>query len=109
MVAATLLDSLKDAISLAEAAQLLPTHPHVAQLHRWCDTGFHGIRLESWWVGRKRVTTPAAVERFLQAMNRREAATSPAPERTTSKGRQRCRKNTPADRAEKQLDALLPK
>jgi hypothetical protein len=118
MSAPALLDSLRDAISLAQAAELLPTKPHLSQLHRWCEAGFdlnHGRRdvppnviyLESWWIGRRRVTTRDALERFVAAMNR---ATAPAPKaRPTEKlsRRQRAKRNTVAARAGKQVDALL--
>ena len=71
MPAATLTDALRDAITLADAVDYIPGRPHVATLHRWASRrGVRGgIRLETYLVGGIRMTTPAAIERFLRRLN----------------------------------------
>ena len=114
MSAPALLESLSNAISMQEAAKLLPTKPSIAQLHRWCESGFdlnrghgspHVIHLQSWWFGRKRVTTRDALERFVQAMNRAPAAVDKSqPAKRSRRGRRP--RNTAGSRAGWQLKAL---
>ena len=66
----TLTESLKDAITLAQAAHFFSPVPHVSGVQRWANRGTRGVRLETWLSGGRRVTTPAAIERFLLALNR---------------------------------------
>ncbi len=66
---AKLTEVLKDAISLAEAARRVPRNPHVGTIWRWSTQGCRGIKLRTWLAGGIRVTTPAAVEEFLQELN----------------------------------------
>lgn len=77
MVAASLTETLKDSISLAKATRLFASPPHIATLHRWTTQGVRGVRLQTWIVGGKRVTTPAAVERFLTALNATDEPSEP--------------------------------
>ena len=63
-------ESLKDAITLAQAARYFCPVPHVSGVQRWATRGTRGVRLETWLSGGRRVTTPAAIERFLLALNR---------------------------------------
>lgn len=79
MADSTLTQSLRDAVTLAKAAHLFSPVPHVATLWRWATRGTRGVRLASWTVGGRRVTTPQAVEDFLRALNAdadREAETA---------------------------------
>jgi hypothetical protein len=69
MAAQTLTETLKDALSLPQAAHLFNPVPHVATLHRWATKGTRGVKLRTWLAGGKRVTTPAAIERFLLDLN----------------------------------------
>jgi len=69
MEKATLTGALKDAMTLKQAAAYFPRRPHIATIWRWCTNGCHGVKLESWMIGGMRVTTPAAIEEFLQALN----------------------------------------
>ncbi len=69
MTVSTLTDSLRDALTLAQAAHLLSPVPHVATLHRWATRGTRGVRLATWLRGGVRVTTPAAVEEFLRGLS----------------------------------------
>lgn len=69
MVAASLTDSLREALTLAQAAHLFSPVPHVATLHRWRTRGTRGVKLQTWLRGGVVVTTPAAVEQFLRALN----------------------------------------
>lgn len=73
-MAASLTDRLKSAMPLNQAADLFSHRPHIATMHRWCLRGCRGIRLRSWMQGGVRVTTPAAVEEFLLALNRDDPA-----------------------------------
>jgi len=61
-------------ISLAEAAEMLPTRPAVCTLWRWCVKGLHvrrtgqTVRLRCAFVGRKMFTTPDSVEEFIHRL-----------------------------------------
>ena len=90
-------ESLKNAIALADAAKIIPTRPPIGLIHRWSSRGVRGIRLRTWLVGGKRVTTPAAVEAFLQALN------SEVPTASTD----HCDEIRSAKQAGAALDALL--
>jgi hypothetical protein len=70
MAAVTLVDTLKAALTLNQAADLFPRRPHVATMHRWCLRGCRGVKLRSWMIGSVRHTTPDAVEEFLRELNR---------------------------------------
>ncbi|MDZ4688168.1 MAG: DUF1580 domain-containing protein [Planctomycetaceae bacterium] len=73
MATATLTDSLREALTLAQAAHLFAPVPHIATLHRWRTIGVmaNGVRvkLATWRRGGVVTTTPAAVEEFLRAIN----------------------------------------
>lgn len=73
MVAATLTDSLRNALTFTSATQLFSPVPSVASLLRWHKTGVmvngSRVRLSAWKRGGVWVTTPAAVEAFLLALN----------------------------------------
>ena len=40
---------------------------HVSTVHRWCGAGLRGVRLECVQLGGTRVTTEAALQRFLRS------------------------------------------
>ncbi len=70
MVEATLTHTLRNATKLSKASQLFyDPHPHVATVWRWATKGTRGVKLQTWMLGGHRVTTPQAVEAFLQALN----------------------------------------
>lgn len=69
MASASLLETLKDAISLAEAVDFVPRRPNVSTIWRWATKGTRGVKLQTWIVGGVRCTTPAAMEEFLQRLN----------------------------------------
>jgi hypothetical protein len=69
MNAHTLSSQLTDAIPLAKAASLFPARPHAATVFRWATKGVRGVRLDSWFIGGTRHTSPAAIERFLADLN----------------------------------------
>lgn len=79
MVAATLTDSLKDALTLAQAAHLFSPVPHIATLHRWATRGTRGVKLATWLRGGVRVTTHAACEQFLRDLNANTSVDSDSP------------------------------
>lgn len=60
------------AISFSEAAKssllLKPLHP--SSLHRWRTKGLRGIKLESWLIAGRRVTTTDALREFLEKASR---------------------------------------
>lgn len=64
-----LCETLEDAITLTKAADFVPSRPHCATIWRWATKGCRGIKLQTWLLGGKRVTTPAALEEFLQKLN----------------------------------------
>ncbi len=55
----------EDVVSLADAAKLLPTRPHVSTMWRWHRRGVRGIRLETAVLGGKRYTSREAIQRFV--------------------------------------------
>ncbi len=92
-----LMKSLKDAITLSDAAKEIPLRPSAQQVHRWSTTGVRGVQLATWLCGGKRVTTRAAIEDFLQALNRETPAASTDRSEETRRAKQ----------AGAALDALL--
>ena len=84
-LAATILDDLaagEPPMVFTEAARLscLRRHgraPHVGALYRWASTGVDGVRLEWAKVGGIRVTTRAAVLRFISRLT--DGGPTPAP------------------------------
>jgi hypothetical protein len=71
-------------VSLREAAERVREftgkRPHAATLYRWVSRGVRGVTLETLVVAGSRVTTMAAIERFIAA------TTAAANERLKSKG-----------------------
>lgn len=70
-------------ISFAEAARLLPARragkrPHTSCLYRWSVSGCKGVVLESCQCGGTRVTSREALARFIAALSRPGAVTSPS-------------------------------
>jgi hypothetical protein len=51
-------------VSFADAAEKLPTKPHLNTVRRWARFGCHGVKLESVLIGRSRVTSLEALARF---------------------------------------------
>jgi hypothetical protein len=96
MEISSLTDSLKGAMTLREAAKVIPRRPSVTTVYRWCQSGCRGTKLRSWLVGGHRVTTQAAIEEFLIALNQESA-----PPSETEKDRLRR-----AEAAGKALEAL---
>ncbi len=43
--------------------------PHLATATRWCQTGSRGIRLQSWFIGGRRLTTLLAVRQWVEAVS----------------------------------------
>ena len=54
-------------LTIAEAVKVLPTRPSVHTLWRWSQKGLRGVRLETWLIGGRRVTSVEAVQRFISA------------------------------------------
>jgi hypothetical protein len=83
----------EDLITLGEAAELIPARRegrpvHAATLYRYTKSGFQGTLLESVRVFGKRMTSRAAVTRFLAALVDERPPGGPAP-KTPSRGRPR--------------------
>jgi hypothetical protein len=57
----------RNAITLSQAAALLPSNPHVATLYRWSQRGINGYRLVTWKCGGRRYTSKDELENFLIA------------------------------------------
>jgi hypothetical protein len=60
-------------LSLLEAAPLFG-RPHQNTLRRWANKGVNGVRLETFRLGGKLLTTREACERFVAAQNARRAS-----------------------------------
>lgn len=61
---------LETLISFAEAAKLLPrgSRPSYATWWRWHRRGVRGVRLETVLIGGRRMTSPAALFRFIHSL-----------------------------------------
>jgi len=85
-------------LSFTEAAARLSAggrRLHVATIHRWATRGIRGVRLECAKVGRYRVTTADAIERFVaeltaqdQTHNHVDRVTTTRPHRRAPRARQ---------------------
>ncbi len=70
-----LLDELQGALTLPQAAKLVPNPRRPGKvvdwhtLERWATRGVRGVILKSWILGGCRVATPTAIEDFLRALN----------------------------------------
>jgi hypothetical protein len=65
-------------ISLTDAARSLPRRrrgrkTHVSTVYRWTVSGVHGITLEWLQCGGTRCTSREAMQRFFEALSRRQA------------------------------------
>lgn len=64
-------------LPLVEAAKLLPgnkgKHLHYETLRRWGKVGVRGVRLETKPLGGKKVTSPQAIDRFMDRLAAAEA------------------------------------
>ena len=58
-----------DPIPLAEAARMLPGQPNPSTLFRWRTRGIRGTKLETLMIGGRRFVRPAALNRFIDAIN----------------------------------------
>lgn len=77
MVAVAIRESAKGSVFINDARDLFPIRPSLPTIHRWAMAGCRGIVLESWFLGGRRCTNTAAVDRFLSALNQ-NAGRSPA-------------------------------
>jgi hypothetical protein len=62
----------EEAITLSEAARLLPGRPAAGTVWRWARKGLRGVRLGYVRRGRKILTSRAEVERFMSRLARRD-------------------------------------
>jgi len=62
-------ETLADAFPITKAPTRIPGHPSVGTVWRWTRKGCRGVRLQTWKVGGKRVTTDKAVDDFLARLN----------------------------------------
>lgn len=77
-VSGSLTESLRDALTLSQAADFFSPVPHISCVQRWATRGTRGVKLQTWLSGGRRVTTPAAIEQFLMELNRAaDAALNP--------------------------------
>lgn len=91
MVSANLTDSLRDALTLAQAAHLFSPIPHVSTLHRWRTKGTRGVKLRTWLRGGVFVTTAEAVEQFLRQLNAGADEPGDSPSDTARRSREAAR------------------
>lgn len=54
----------EDPISLQDAAASTKASLSYWTLYRWATEGLRGVKLESWFIGGKRYTSMAAIDRF---------------------------------------------
>lgn len=84
-------------LTLAQAAQHIPSRPHISTLHRWRTRGVRGIRLETILLGGKRATSIEALNRFYAAIS---AGNSSESVHSSASGR----RELEIQRAEERLD-----
>lgn len=58
----------EQAITINQAAQIIPGRPNPATVWRWINTGVRGFRLEAVPCGGRWFTSKEAIDRFLAAM-----------------------------------------
>lgn len=59
---------MSEYISLSDALRSLPGRPSPATAWRWRTRGVCGVRLQTWSIGGRIVTTEAAVQEFIDAV-----------------------------------------
>lgn len=75
--------------------------PHLTTCLRWCTRGSHGIKLQSWMLGGRRVTSREAVRRYIDSITEaRDGKSVPLVETPVQRDRA-------ALRAAKELEARL--
>jgi hypothetical protein len=58
----------EEVVTIKQAANRLPTRPHISALYRWAKEGLYGVRLETLRVGGKICTSIEALQRFFTAV-----------------------------------------
>ena len=53
--------------------------PDIATLWRWWARGVRGVKLDTWLIGGRRVTTEIAVNEFLDRLSAGQSTTAPSP------------------------------
>lgn len=66
-------------IPLDELLDELPDPPARTTRWRWCESGIGGVRLETVKIGRRRYTSRAAFQRFVNTLSGANAGEMPAP------------------------------
>jgi hypothetical protein len=69
----------EELLTLAEAAKVIPSHPHTSTLWRRCLRGIRGIRLRTVIVGGRRYTTMTFLNEFIAHLSAARS-TDPIPE-----------------------------
>jgi hypothetical protein len=75
--------------------------PHLSTILRWCQYGSRGIRLESWVLGGRRLTTVEAVKNYMEAVTAASVGGLAPPVETPNQASKR------AERAAKELRSRL--
>lgn len=70
-------NALSNSMSFADAAKVLGCH--LGTVWRYSSTGVRGVKLESWLIGGKRVTSADSIESFLRALNGEKQDPPPSP------------------------------
>ena len=55
-------------LTCSEVAKTLPTRPSAQTVFRWMTKGCRGIKLESFRLGRRIVTTPESLDKFAREL-----------------------------------------
>jgi len=64
------LDSLiEDAVPVTAAAQFVPGRPNTSTVWRWCSRGVRGVKLQTFFVGGRRMTSKRFIAEFLERLN----------------------------------------
>lgn len=63
------LEDLSNCFPLSQLEEMLPTKPSYLTVRKWAQEGCRGVKLQTWLIGDRRVTTKEAVEAFIKAVS----------------------------------------
>jgi hypothetical protein len=76
-------------LTLTEVSKHLPGRPHISTIHRWRTKGLKGVRLRTFRVGGRRVTTVSDLEEFIAKVTAAADGDKHLPKFRSSKRRSR--------------------
>ena len=80
---------VEDIFPLSRGSTRIKSRPSTATLWRWQSKGLRGVRLETIVIGGRRYTSAEAIDRFLEAINRKKESESAPGKATSSRVREK--------------------